>query len=258
MSELSCKVESGIAKISLNRPTFRNAINQAVIHGLDQSIRDLSQRTDLRAVLVSGTGSDAFCSGGDLKWLTALRDPADGAKMASQMQRVLTELSLLPVPIVAVLNGYALGGGAELALACDFRVFERHAYMSFKQSQVGLTTGWSGGWRLVDLIGYSRALQLAMTGEKISAEHAFELGLCNGIAETGNGLQIALELISQFNSAAPKANAATKRLFQDARRSTLADNMRMENQLFETLWGGPDHLEALQAFKEKRRPNFTA
>ena len=256
MSGVTFDIESGIAQITLNRPTFKNAIDQGVIDGLERAIDDIDQRDGLRGVLVTGEGQDAFCSGGDLKWLAELKNPADGARMSTRMQGVLHALSKLPIPVVAVLNGYALGGGAELALACDFRVFEQHSFMSFKQTQAGLTTGWSGGWRLVDLLGYSRALELAMTGEKVSAARAYELGLCNRIADQGEGMRIGLDFLARMNRGALTANVATKRLFQNATRSSLEDNMRLENQLFETLWGAPDHREALEAFKQKRRPAF--
>lgn len=256
MSDIMLEVESGTAQITLNRPKFRNAINRDVIDGLGQIISEVESRTDLGAVLVTGSGQDSFCSGGDLKWLSELKEPADGALMAKEMQVLLTRLSALSIPVVAVLNGYALGGGAELALACDFRVFERHTFMSFKQTQVGLTTGWTGGWRLVDLIGYSRALELALTGQKVGALQAHALGLCNIIADSNCGIDAAQEMLSLIARGAPAATAATKRVFQAARQTDLRTNMVLENDVFRSLWGAPAHVEALHAFREKRRPKF--
>ena len=153
MSSILWEEDDGVVLLTLNRPQVKNAVDESVIAGLEVAMERLASTDGLVAVLLTAAGSDGFCSGGDLRWLKGLDTPEKGQAMARRMQSVLQKLSDLPVPVIAVLNGYALGGGAEIALAADMRIMESHAYLCFKQVRVGLMTGWGGGGRLLRLCG---------------------------------------------------------------------------------------------------------
>ena len=250
------EVQDSIGWIKINREKKLNALNQELIDELHNRIIDFQKHHSVKVIVLTGKGNKAFVAGADISEFSSFK-PEQAAEFARHGNQVLFDLiTQLEKPVIAAINGYALGGGAELALACDFRVFERHAFMSFKQTQVGLTTGWTGGWCLVDLIGYSRALELALTGQKVSASRAHALGLCNIIADSNCGIDAAQEMLSLIARGAPTATAATKRVFQGARQSDLRTSMGVENDVFRRLWGAPDHVEALHAFHEKRRPKF--
>ncbi len=176
--------------------------------------------------------------------------------MSRRMQDILGRLSLLPVPVIGVLNGYALGGGTEIALACDLRVMEEHAYLSFKQARVGLMTGWGGGGRLPRLIGYSRAMELLTTCRDIPGEEALSLGLANAVAPRGEGLEKGRQMTEEIARGAPMSIRSIKLLLLDGAERTLAETADLEAKLFREVWASADHDEAIQAFLEKRAPRF--
>ena len=257
MTDLLYREEHGSAFITLDRPQVRNSVNGRIMDGLEKYVDLLRLREDLVSVVITGSQSEAFCSGGDLKWLKRFDTGAKGEEMSRRMQRVLTGLSELPMPVIGVLNGYAIGGGAELALACDIRIMEAHAYLCFKQVRVGLITGWSGGARLLDLIGYGRAMELVLTCQRVSAQSALQLGIANGVVETGQGVTEAINMVQKMSRGAPLAIRSMKRLLRAARDARIDGASELEASLFGQLWAAPDHQEALQAFFEKRPARFT-
>jgi enoyl-CoA hydratase/carnithine racemase len=172
------------------------------------------------------------------------------------MQEILNNLSNLPVPVIGVLNGYALGGGTEIALACDIRIMEAHTYLSFRQARVGLMTGWGGGGRLPRLIGYARAMELLTTCRDIAGEEALSLGLANAVVPKGEGLEKGRQMAEAIAEGAPMSIRAIKRLLLTGAEMPLAGAANMEASLFRELWASADHGEAIQAFFEKRDPRF--
>ena len=149
MPDFIHEAEGVFSILKFNRKDVRNAVNEEIMQGLTEALDSLETSNELRAVILTGEGEEAFCSGGDLKWLQSFESREAGLGMSRRMQEIMGSLSALPVPVIAVLNGYALGGGTEIAMACDMRIIEEHAYMSFKQARVGLMTGWGGGGRLL-------------------------------------------------------------------------------------------------------------
>ncbi len=256
VSDLEYTEVDGVARILLNRPQVRNCVNGEIMDRLSERVNELVDRDDLHAVVLSAAGTDAFCAGGDLKWLRRYETGAEGRDMGRHMQKALCTLSALPMPVICVLNGYALGGGAELALACDLRVMESHAFFSFKQVQVGLITGWSGGARLVRTVGYPKAMEWALTGHRVGAEEALALGLANQIVPTGDGMTHALALVDRIRLGSKSAVRAMKTLMRTSENQTFAQAIEVESELFERLWAADDHREAVQAFLEKRKPEF--
>ncbi|MDE0330587.1 MAG: enoyl-CoA hydratase/isomerase family protein [Nitrospinae bacterium] len=256
MPDLIHEVDGALSTLKFNRKDVRNAINEEIMQGLSDALDSLEASRELRAVILTGMGEEAFCSGGDLKWLQSFESHEAGMGMSTRMQEILRRLSALPVPVIAVLNGYALGGGTEIAMACDMRVIEEHAYMSFKQARVGLMTGWGGGGRLLRTIGYGRALELLTTCKELSPEDALKMGLANAIVPKGDGLRVAKAMVKEISKSAPGAIRSLKELLLFGLENTLDETTGLESSLFADLWVSEDHDEAVKAFFEKRSPVF--
>ena len=176
--------------------------------------------------------------------------------MNGRMQGILSRLAALPVPVIAVLNGYALGGGTEIAFACDFRVMEEHAYLSCRQARIGMMTGWGGGARLLRLVGPSRAVELLTTCREVGAREALAMGLANAVVPRGAGLAEGRRLAAEIAKGAPLAIRAIKRFLAGAGELSPQEANELEARLFGPLWASEDHREAVRAFIERRKPLF--
>jgi enoyl-CoA hydratase/carnithine racemase len=256
MSSLLIEENAGVVVLTMHRPQVKNCIDDALMSALDAAVDALSGREDLVAVVLMGAGNESFCAGGDLKWMAGFDTPEKGQGMSRRMQGILHRLSALPMPVIAVLNGYAFGGGTEIALAADLRIMEAHSFFCFKQGQVGVMTGWGGGARLQDLVGYGRAFELLTTCPRVGPADAIAMGLANREAPTGQGLAAAHDLADQLRKASPTSVRATKKLLQQARGVEPVAASEIEADLFGDVWMSSEHKEALSAFGEKRRPNF--
>ncbi|MDA1001684.1 MAG: enoyl-CoA hydratase-related protein [bacterium] len=256
MAHLLCETENGVATLTLNRPGVRNAVDAEIMDGLSEQADRLAAEGSLRAVLLTGAGEEAFCAGGDLKWLRSFDTPEKGAAMSRRMQDILRRLAHLPVPLICVLNGYALGGGAEITLACDIRVMESHAWIAFRQARIALMTGWGGGGRLIRLIGHAKAMELLAAAPEIRAEEAKRIGLVNTVVPKGEGLAEARRMAAGIAQAPAPAIRAIKKYFLSLDAAFLADASEKETEIFSTLWNSASHDEAIRAFIEKRAPEF--
>ena len=254
---LLVREDKGVAQLVLNRPEVKNAIDDALMSAIDQEVRALEGRDDLVAVVLTARGDEAFCAGGDLKWLQGFDTPEKGAGMSRRMQAILQRLSELPTPVIGILNGYALGGGTELALACDLRIMEEHSFLQFKQARVGVMSGWGGGPRLLRLVGYSRALELFATGRKLQPEEALALGLANRVVPRGGGEAAAEAMTDLFRRGSARSIRTIKRLLQGAVGKDQVAGAALEAALFSEVWCSPEHDEAVEAFLQKRRTDFS-
>ena len=256
MPDFIHEAEGALSILKFNRKEVRNAINDEIMQGFSDALNNLETSRELRAVILTGSGEEAFCSGGDLKWLQSFESHEAGMGMSRRMQEILGRMSGLPVPVIAVLNGYALGGGTEVAMACDMRIIEEHAYMSFKQARVGLMTGWGGGGRLLRSTGYGRAMELLTTCKELSPDDALEMGLANAVVPKGNGMRVAKAMVEEISKSAPGAIRSLKELLLFGLENTLDETAELESSLFANLWVSEDHDEAVKAFFEKRSPIF--
>lgn len=249
--------EKGLAILRVNRPGARNALNWAAQEAFAAAVTAVSQAAAIRALIITGAGDKAFVAGGDLKELRAHPEPEAGARLNRVMGTALAQLTELPIPVIAAVNGDAFGGGCEILTACDLRLAAAHARFSFAQVKVGLTSGWGGTGRLVRLIGQSRAMELLLTARLIDAAEAHRLGLIHRLAPAGeDALQTARAWAAELLTLPQQALAFTKELVQTASHATLVETYWQETKLFTKLWASPDHLEALTAFREKRPPIF--
>jgi enoyl-CoA hydratase len=177
--------EDGVLHVTLLRHEKRNALSNALIAAIETTLTKWSERDDVSVVVLTGGGDKAFASGGDLKELESLRGEADAVAFAARTRAALDTIRCFPVPVVAVLNGDALGGGAELAMACDLRIAMAHARIGFLQAKLNIATAWGGGTDLFNIVGPSRALRLLATAEVLNAADAQRLGLVDAVAPEG-------------------------------------------------------------------------
>lgn len=246
----------GVALLRVNRPASRNALTWAAQEAFAEAITAAGRDPAMRVLILSGAGA-AFVSGGDLKELAGHPEAAAGERLNRGMSAALAALNELPAPVIAAVNGDAIGGGCEIVTACDLRVAAAGARFAFRQVHNGLTTGWGGAARLVALIGQSRAMELLLTGRMFDADEAFRLGLVQRVAPPGaDALDSAYAWAGELLQLPRQALAATKALVHAAAHLPPADANRLEAQLFINLWPSADHIEAMAAFAEKRRPQF--
>lgn len=242
-----------ITILTINRPAQRNALDLATMRAFAEAIDCLAQDTHLKAIIITGAGRDAFCSGGDLHELHSYTSEADGRMMSSLMGDALLALERLPVPVIAAMNGYALGGGSELALACDLRIADAETRMGFVQAKLALTPGWGAGQRLLRLVGYARAMDMLLTSRIMHAPELLADGLVNRVVETGTALEHALHYAQHVTQHAPRAVHGIKTLLQAGLTHPYEHALRIERELFPPLWADDPHNHAVQAFINRNR-----
>ncbi len=249
---LRVETRDGACILTVDRPDTKNAIDPS----LHDALADALDRVDghVRGVVLTGAGA-SFVSGGDLKLIRA-RPFEETLELSARMNALLDRLEAMPIVVVAAINGWALGGGCEVALACDYRVAERDAQLSFRHGAMGLTTGWGATTRLARLVPRGVALRLLTTAETMGAEPAAQLGLVDEVVDEGQAVERALALIASMGSASPRAVAAFKRTVRAAYELDAARSRAVEWEEFRALWGGEDHREALEAFFAKRAPRW--
>ncbi len=244
------------ALLTIDRPHAGNSISAEVTVALDEAITALEKERELVAVVITGAGSKFFSSGGDIKQYRELVTRAQLQSAFERPRRLLDRLEALPVPVIAAVNGIALGGGAELMLACDMRLAASTATIGFPYVRLGLIPGWHGAERLVRTCGYANAMHLLTTGEPVDAQEAHRLGLINRVYADQPVVDAALTLVDELARAAPLSLAATKRVLLSACRDSHDRARRLAEDDFADLWMSEDHREAEAAFAAKRPPIF--
>jgi enoyl-CoA hydratase/carnithine racemase len=249
---------SGVALLRVNRPAARNAFTWAAQEQFAAAVTAAGQNPAIRVLIITGTGQ-AFVSGGDLKELVDHPERAAGERLNRVMSAALANLNALPFPVIGAVNGDAIGGGCEILTACDLRLVAEGARFSFRQVHNGLTTGWGGTGRLVDLIGQSRAMELLLTGRTFDAAEALALGLIHRIIPPDNDiLDAAYQWAEELIHLPRQALSATKTLVYAAAKLSPAETQALEARFFIDLWSSADHIEAMRAFGEKRSPQFNS
>lgn len=255
MSEVRLEVSENIACITIDRPAALNALNRAVMQGLDRILQDVSVRKEVRGVLITGAGEKAFVAGADIAELAQMNE--DGAKaFAQDGHRIFEKIEKLPVPVVAAVNGFALGGGLELALACDFIYASENAKLGLPEVTLGLIPGFGGTARLARVIGLNRARELVMSGLPVTAAQALQIGLVNEVVPLVSLLPRVREVLGQMTARGPMAVAAAKRSMLEQEGLRLAQQLSIEAQAFSRLFASEDYKEGTQAFLQKRKPQF--
>jgi enoyl-CoA hydratase len=249
-------VADALATVTVNRPEKLNALSGAVVAELHDAARALRADAAVRGVIVTGAGPKAFVAGADIAELARLDVPGARA-MALAGQAMTTAFAAMGKPVVAAVNGFALGGGCELALACHIRIASENAKFGQPEVKLGLIPGYGGTQRLARLVGKGRALHLLLTGETIDAQEAYRIGLVTKVVPAGVLLAEAAALLRTILANGPVAVALTTDAVERGLDLPLADGLRLEADLFALGAATEDMKEGTRAFLEKRPPNFT-
>jgi len=241
------------ALITLNRPEALNALSFALIRELARAFDEVAA-SNARALLLTGTGAKAFCAGADIKELTG-RPLADQKRGAELGQAAFAKLDRLPMPSVAIINGYAFGGGLELALACTFRLATRNAKMAFPEIKLGLIPGYGGTQRLPRVVGEVRALEMIMTGRTVDAEEAARLGLVNRLLD-GDPVAAGVAFAREFSGYSLPVLGLAREAVTRALDTPLTEGLRIEADLSTLAFQTGDAAEGMSAFMEKRKARF--
>ena len=242
-----------VATLTLDRPRALNALDAATLRELARAIRELRRDGGVRALVVTGAGDKAFSAGADIAAMAAM-SAADGHAYSRLGHEVLARLETLAIPVVAAVNGVALGGGLELALACDLIVASEKARLGQPEINLGLIPGFGGTQRLVRRIGQTRARELIYLGHMVAAEEALRVGLVNRVVPHERLAEEAAKLAAELGARAPVALAQAKRATAVAADADLETGCRFEVEAFGVTFATEDRVEGLKAFLEKRMP----
>jgi enoyl-CoA hydratase len=245
-----------IELIRLNRPDKLNALTREMILTLTDIFKQIDQQPDVRAIILSGAGEQAFCSGTDIEELAAVTGHEQALELSERGQQLCNQIEMSSVPVIAAVNGIAAGGGCELALACHLRIAATTARFSLPETKLGVIPGYGGTRRLPRELGQGRALELMLTGRNLSAEEALACGLINRVTKPGDLLSEAESLALEIARLAPLAIRACLKAVIRGDELPLAEGLRLEAELFASLFATADVREGTRAFLEKREPIF--
>lgn len=249
------QLENGILTITINRPDKMNALNKDVITGLGQAVDEVISNPEIKSAIITGAGNKAFVAGADISEFTDL-DGTGGQELAQRgAQLVFDKIENAPKPIIAAVNGFALGGGCELAMACHFRIASENARFGQPEVNLGLIPGYGGTQRLVQLIGKGKAMELLITADMIKADEARTLGLVNHVVSADELLPKATEILTRIAAKAPLAVSAIIKLVNTA-ATVSKDGFREEIHMFGACFDTEDKKEGAAAFLEKRPAVF--
>lgn len=246
--------EGAVAIWTIDRAETKNALDHETMDRLSDAVQDACNDKTVRAAVLTGAGH-MFVSGGDLRELRNKSTPQDAERLSDAGYELCRKIGEAPFPVIAALAGPAIGGGAELAIACDLRVADVRVKISFKQVRMGVTTAWGTVPRLVALVGSSTAARLLYTACELAAAEGKLVGLVDDVTENGLARTTALAWASDIAQGSPRAVADLKRIVQEA-TAAARDVRALERQLFVGTWSGADHVEAVEAYFERRAPRW--
>ena len=252
---LRFEAKGAVAYLTVSRPKSLNALNLKVLEELKGCLSRLDTKK-IRVLIVQGAGDRAFVAGADIKAMAELT-AGEAEAFARKGQEAFALLEALPLPVIALIRGFALGGGLELALACDILIMDEEAKIGFPEVTLGLFPAFGGTQRLTRAIGFYKAKEIILSGDFLSAQEAYKLGLANAVADKQKLAEKAEEYADVFQKRGPKAIAKAKRLIQKAGSLSLARGFELEAKEFGLLFEGKDSREGMKAFIERRPPKFT-
>lgn len=256
MSYIDLAIEDGAALLTFNRPSNLNALNTQVLDELEEMLEKLAADAEVRVVMMTGSGDKAFVAGADIKEMVGL-DPRGAADFARRGQRVLARIASLPKPVIALVNGYALGGGFELALACDFIYAAENARFAFPETGLGIMPGFGGTQTLTRLVGANVARELIFSGAMIDASRAAELGIVNLVVSSEALMPEAQRIAAKIAANSGVGIEMAKEAIHRGSDMSLAEGVAFEGSLFALLFASADQKEGMSAFVEKRPAQFS-
>jgi enoyl-CoA hydratase len=253
-SAITTSIENGILLITINRPDKMNALNKTVLDELNAVIDEVYNNPEIKSAIITGAGQKAFVAGADISEFLGLKH-SEGMDLAHKGQYIFKKIEEAPKPVIAAVNGFALGGGCELAMACHFRLASDNARFGQPEVNLGLIPGYGGTQRLTQLIGKGRAIELLITGNMLDAATALQYGLVNYVVPQEELLAKARSILEVVNTKAPLAVGrcikAANAVFDHTK-----DGFTEEVNLFGECFATHDMVEGTNAFLEKRKPNF--
>ncbi|MEP6583173.1 MAG: enoyl-CoA hydratase-related protein [Ginsengibacter sp.] len=247
-------LENGIFTITINRPDKLNALNKIVLEELDAAVQEVYGDTAIKAAIITGQGAKAFVAGADISEFLEVKDE-EGSVLALKGQNVFSKIENCPKPIIAAVNGFALGGGCELAMACHFRLASENAKFGQPEVNLGLIPGYGGTQRLTLLVGKGKAMELMMTGNMVDANEAKELGLINHVTSPELLLEKTKEILKTIMAKSPVAISKVIAAVNACSRFDV-NGYEEEIKLFGEVFQSEDKKEGTSAFIEKRKPVF--
>lgn len=250
-------VEEQIAVITMNRPEALNALNAEVLNELQMILSEIKVMfpTKVRGAIITGAGEKSFVAGADIKEIHSLTAP-QGKIFAEKGQKIFRSIEQLPFPVIAAVNGFAFGGGLELALSCDFIYASDKAKVGLPEVGLGLIPGFGGTVRLSRVVGVNRAREMVLTGDPVAAEQALGFGLFNKVVPASELLTEAKKTLASIKAKGPQAVAMAKKSVLETFDQPLDQALQTEAQLFGNLFSGTEPAEGTKAFLEKRKPQF--
>ncbi len=245
----------GIATITINRPQALNALNVETLQEISARLADAKKDKNIKVVVITGAGDRAFCAGADLNMMQGA-GAYDGMHLSQVGQKLTMEIENLEKAVIAAINGYALGGGLELAMACDLRIASENAWLGQPEVNVGLIPGWGGTQRLPRFVGKGKAKEMIFTGNRIDAKTAEQLGLLNKVVPLDQLKSAVKEFASQLMSKPPIAIELAKQLINNSTEIDLKVGLTNEAEAFGVLASTEDFKEGVNAFLEKRKPQY--
>ncbi len=248
-------VEEGIYCLTIDRPRALNALNPETLEEIAQAVAEVGARSDARVLLLTGAGDKAFVAGADISRMQSM-NALQGKAFSELGLRTCRSLELLPIPTIAVVNGYALGGGTELAMSCDWIFASERAVFGQPEVNLGVTPGFGGTQRLTRLVGRAMAMELVTTGRQIKADEAVRIGLANRVVAPEKLMDEALESARMVTNKGPVAVRLAKEAVQRGQDLELDAALVMESEVFGLCFATEDQKEGMAAFLEKRSPKF--
>lgn len=251
---ITIEVSGTICTLTINRPTALNALSSLVLTELSEALDRVVARLDIRVLVITGAGR-SFIAGADIAEMS-LFTPEEALRFGQMGSSVFRKLELLPIPVVAAINGFALGGGCELAMACDIRYASENAKLGQPEVGLGISPGFSGTQRLPRLVGAGIASELIFSGRIITAQEALAIGLVNRVVPTDELMPATYALAQQIASNSSSAVLASKQAIQRGLQADIDTGIAIENYLFSHCFSFEQQKEGMAAFMEKRKPNF--
>src|SRR6266852_1645985 len=248
-------IRDGIAFVTINRPDKLNALNDQVMGELGQAAERIATESEIKGAILTGAGPKSFVAGADIGDLSR-QGPFDGKARAQRGQGVLRRMETCGKPVIAAINGFALGGGCELAMACHIRIASENAKFGQPEVKLGIAPGYGGTQRLPRLVGKGVALQLILTGSMISAQEAYRIGLVNEVVPSAELISRAEAILNQIGANAPQSVKFAIEAVNKGLETSLAEGLLLESSLVAICTSTEDKKEGTSAFLEKRAPQF--
>ncbi len=254
-TSITLEKSNGVARLSLNRPERLNVLNSSTLREFNDAISAIEVDEEIRTIILRSNCAKAFTAGADITEMRRL-SPQAARSFSALGHLIARRIEVDLPPTIAALNGYVMGGGVEIASACDFRVASEDVVIAQPEIDIGIFPGWGGSQRLARIIGFPRAKDLILTGRKVAADEALRLGLVHNVVPVGNLDSAVTELAEVIALKSRSALIAAKRAVNLTQETTLGTGLEQEIQMWALMFDTPDQKEGMNAFLEKRKPRF--